>query len=74
MLIPEICKADIVTGFHHYNSLITWVIMFLGVWVVEADVIFSRLKQSYFKVFLSSFVVNILTTLVGFYLAYYITD
>jgi hypothetical protein len=72
-LIPQICKADIAVGFLSYNPPILAIVIFMGVWIIEALTIRNKLEGTPQKAFFTALVVNLVTGLLGF-LTYFLAE
>lgn len=65
LFAPLLCKANGTIGFLIHKPKLFVVLLFFGVWIIEALVIKKRLGGSPAKAILSSFAVNLVTTLLG---------
>lgn len=65
-LIPNLCRACFVIGFVSYNNPSLFaIIVFVGVWIIEAIGARKKIGRDPQKILLAIFVANIVTTLLG---------
>jgi len=65
-LPPRLLKADMSVGFlMYYQPIIFVTVLFFGIWIIEAIIIRKKLGGSPEKILSASFIVNLVTTLLG---------
>lgn len=64
--IPQICRANGAVGFLSYNIPAMIIIVFMGIWIIEALVINDKVKGTSQKSLFSALIVNIVTVSLGF--------
>jgi hypothetical protein len=68
LIIPQICRANLVVGFLSYNIPLMIIVAFMGIWIIEALVIKNRLTGTPQKALFIALVVNIITVAFSFFI------
>jgi len=69
LFIPQICSADIAVGFLSYNPPLLVIVIFMGVWIIEALTIKDKLVGTPQKALFTGLIINLFTALLGFLIA-----
>ncbi len=74
LLFPQICRADMIAGFLLDFPLLFFIVIVLGIVVIESWVIKRRLKEDGRRSLFVSLAINGITTLIGWLYYHFVSD